>query len=66
MMYVVRRRTGANVAFKTYDGWVECDRITGVLDLSDVIRFTEREAHLNKLPDGEQMVVFGCYNGGKR
>lgn len=63
-MYIVRRKISATkLAFKTYEGWAEFDAnvVGDVLDLSDVIRFTSNEAHLNVLPNGEDWVEFGCY-----
>ena len=60
-MYIIRRRTKDNkYAFKTYDGWTSEDS-TGVLDLSDVIRFTKGESSAMKLRPHEDVVWFGCY-----
>ncbi len=59
-MYIIRKDLGKTVAFKTYDGWVECDKIEGILDLSDVMLFTEREAHINDnvLAKNERFVYY--------
>jgi hypothetical protein len=61
-MYIVRKtNTNGDRFFKTYDGWVPV--VKGeALDLSDVQRFTKREAlDLNILPKGEEFIWFGCY-----
>jgi len=56
-MYVIRN--DHRNAYKTYDGWtvIAGNCLTG---LSDVIRFTEREAERNKdnLPSGSRFVYF--------
>ncbi len=62
-MFIIRKDLGKTVAFKTFEGWVECDKVEGVLDLQDVMRFTEREQELNQatLKSNENFVWFGSY-----
>jgi len=56
-MYIIRN--DHRNAYKTYDGWttIAGGCLTG---LADVLRFTEREAELNKdkLPSGSRFVYF--------
>ena len=59
-MYIIRSNKFSRVAFKTYDGWTSPDN-QGILDLSDVIRFTKGEAGAMKLGKHESLVWFGCY-----
>ena len=60
-MYVIRRKTTTTCSFKTYNGWVYPDK-KGVLDLSEVQRFTKHEAKVIGLPPNEQFIWYGCYN----
>lgn len=60
-MYIIRKTLpNGQRGFKTHDGWVRVKKRVA-LDLSDVIRFTEREKELNELPLGSEFVYFGCY-----
>jgi hypothetical protein len=61
-MYVVRRKHSNGVSFKTYDGWTHCSsRPKDVLDLNEVMRFTEGERDMIVLAHNEEWVYFGCY-----
>ena len=56
-MYVIKN--DHRNAYKTHDGWTTIDN--GILNgLHDVLRFTSREAELNKnnLPSGSRFVYF--------
>ena len=57
-MYVVKRN---ETEYYTYDGWKDCRDDNGVLDLSDVVRFTEREASRMYLPSNYTLQYYGSY-----
>lgn len=56
-MYVIKNKH--RNAFKTYDGWTAIEKGT-LTGLSNVMRFTEREAQLNadRLPSGSRFIYF--------
>lgn len=60
-MYVIQRKNkDGSIGYYTYDGW--CDTPSGEsLDLSNVVRFTEREAKANELEPNHTFQWFGSY-----
>jgi len=57
-VYIVKRN---ETEYYTYDGWKDCLDANSVLDLSDVVRFTEQEARRMYIPSGYQLQWYGSY-----
>lgn len=63
-MYIIRRikttKKGTTYSFKIYSGWAGVSK-DGVLDLSDVQRYTGHEHKVIELPPNEEFLWYGCY-----
>jgi hypothetical protein len=65
-MYILKRNfNNGNIGYLTFDGWKVFTE-GGPLDLTDVARFTKREAELNRSNLRCEWQHYGCYPKLKR